>query len=64
MEYPYLPNEVRGEERKNEKKENHKKFDFKSYHKNTVKSLNEVEYFLNHFNHFTRYFKLYRIIKK
>ena len=36
---------------------------FKFYKKNTVKSLNEVELFLRDFNKFTRYIKLYKILK-
>lgn len=51
-------NEYRGEEKKK------KKFDFKSYKKNTIKSLNEVEFFLNNFKNFSKYLKLYKIIKK
>lgn len=40
-----------------------KSFDFKLYKKNTVKSLNEIEYFLNNFKHFVRYVKLFKILK-
>lgn len=40
-----------------------KKFDFKVYQKNTLHSLNEVEYFLNNFKKFSRYVKLYKILK-
>lgn len=40
-----------------------KKLSFKSCKKNTIKSLHEVEYFLNHFNHFIKYVKLYKILK-
>lgn len=50
----------RGENKKPPKK----KFDFKLYKKNTVKSLNDIEYFLNDFNRFFKYIKLYKIIKK
>ena len=40
-----------------------KKFIFKLYKNNTIKSLNEVEYFLNNFNNFIKYVKLYKILK-
>lgn len=36
---------------------------FKSYKKNTMKSLNEVEYFLNNFNKFAHYIKIYKLFK-
>ncbi len=36
---------------------------FKCCKKNTIHSLNEVEYFLNNFNHFLKYVKLYKILK-
>ena len=39
------------------------KFDFKVYKKNTINSLNEVEYFLNNFKKFSRYVRLYKILK-
>ena len=40
-----------------------KKFNFKCYKNNTIKSLHEVEYFLNHFHRFIKYIKLYKILK-
>lgn len=40
-----------------------KKFDFKVYKKNTINSLNEVEYFLNNFKKFSRYVRIYKILK-
>ena len=40
-----------------------KKVDFKKFKKNTCKSLNEVECFLNNFHRFTNYIKLYKILK-
>ena len=52
--------ENRGE--KNFQNKNH--FNFKLYKKNTINSLNDVECFLNNFNHFFKYLKLYKIIKK
>ena len=40
-----------------------KKFNFKCCKDNTIKSLHEVEYFLNHFNRFIKYIKLYKILR-
>ena len=40
-----------------------KKLTFRDYKKNTLKSLNEVEYFLNNFQKFTNCIKLYKILK-
>ena len=40
-----------------------KKFNFKCYKDNTIQSLHEVEYFLNHFHRFIKYVKLYKILK-
>lgn len=40
----------------------HKK-NFKNYKDNTLRSLNEVEYFLNNFQSFLKYIKLYKILK-
>ena len=52
-------------ENKNGKKCNNKKnFNFDLYKKNTINSLNDVEYFLNNFNRFIKYLKLYKIMKK
>ena len=39
------------------------KVDFKKLKNNTIKSLNEVEMFLNDFNRFKNYIKLYNILK-
>ena len=36
---------------------------FKIIKDNTIRSLNEVEYFLNNFSHFLKYLKLYKILK-
>ena len=41
-----------------------KKFDFKSFRKNTCTSLNDVEHFLCNFNDFIKYVKLYNLLKK
>ena len=41
----------------------HKKNSFKIYKKNTLASLNEIEYFLNNFQKFYRYIKLYKLLK-
>lgn len=54
----YLKNNNRGDE-----KSPQKKFDFKLYKNNTLHSLNQVEYFLNHFQSFYKYIKLYKILK-
>ena len=40
-----------------------RKFNFKCCKDNTLKSLHEVEYFLNNFNRFIKYVKLYKILK-
>lgn len=40
-----------------------KTFYFKKYKKNTFKSLNDVEYFLNNFQTFKYYLKLYKFLK-
>lgn len=40
-----------------------KKLNFKTCKNNTIKSLNEVEHFLRDFKHFSKYIKLYKILK-
>ena len=40
-----------------------KHFDFKCYKDNTIKSLYDVEHFLNNFKHNIKYFKLYKLLK-
>ena len=45
------------------KQNNTKKKSFKNYKNNTIKSLNEVECFLRNFNDFSKYIKLYKILK-
>lgn len=40
-----------------------KKLNFKTCKKNTINSLNEVEHFLRDFKHFSKYIKLYKILK-
>lgn len=37
---------------------------FKIYKNNLFHSLNDVEHFLNNFQYYSKYFKLYKIIKK
>ena len=54
-------NEKRGEEKAPPPKK--KKLDFKTCKKNTMNSLNEVEHFLRDFKHFSRYIKLYKILR-
>ena len=48
---------------KNKYKNKNNKLSFSTYKKNTINSLNEVEHFLRHFNEFSRYIKLYKILK-
>lgn len=56
---------ISSHENRGEKKSPPKKsFDFKLYKKNTINSLNDVEKFLNNFEHYFKYFKLYKIMKK
>ncbi len=53
-----------GETKKNNQKlPPKKKLDFKTCKKNTLHSLNEVEYFLNNLKKFTRYVRIYKIFK-
>ena len=40
-----------------------KKLDFKCLKKDTCKSLNDVEYFLNNFTHTLKYIKLINLLK-
>lgn len=40
-----------------------KKLDFKTMHKNTISSLNDVEYFLNNFNKISKYMKLFKFFR-
>jgi len=54
-------NENRGGQKPPPKKK--KKNDFKTLKNNTIKSLNDVEYFLNNFEHFIKYIKLYKLLK-
>jgi len=49
----------RGEKKSPQKKS----FNFKSCKKNTIKSLNEIEYFLNNLNRAFKYIKVYKIFK-
>lgn len=44
-------------------KHNHKPLTFKSMKKNTISSLNDVEYFLNHVHHAFKCIKLYKLLK-
>lgn len=53
-------------EKKGEKKSpppKKKKLNFKTCKKNTINSLNEVEHFLRDFKHFSKYIKLYKILR-
>ena len=49
---------------KNNKKNIFNFKDFKDLKKNTCNSLFEVEYFLNNFNSFLQYLKLYNFLNK
>ena len=40
-----------------------KKINLKKVKKNTINSLNEVEYFLHDFKRFSNYIKLYKMLK-
>ena len=40
-----------------------KSFNYKKYKKNTLKSLNDVEYFLNNYKKFKHFFKIYKLFK-
>ena len=44
-------------------KNNKQKIDLKKMKKNTVNSLNDVEYFLHDFKRILNYIKLYKILK-
>ena len=61
MEQNYLNNfqENRGDKKFPQKKS----FDFKKYKKNTINSLNDVEYFLNNFKKFKHLIKIHKLIK-
>ena len=54
-------NETRGEEKTSPLKK--KKINIKTCKENTINSLNEVEHFLKDFKHFSKYIKLYKILK-
>ncbi len=55
-----MENENRGDNRPPQRKH----FNFSNCTKNTIKSLNEVEYFLNNLKNFKRYIHLYKFFKK
>lgn len=61
LEQNYLDNfqENRGDKKSPQKKS----FDFKKYKKNTIKSLNDVEYFLNNFKKFRHFIRITKILK-
>lgn len=56
-------NERDFEEKKPSSSKPKKKFNFNEKKKNTIKSLNEVEYFLNDFKRFKRFMHLYKFFK-
>ena len=47
-----------------QKKNKKSSFNFKEKKNNTIKSLNEVEIFLNDFKNFKKYLHLYKFFKK
>ena len=49
---------------KNNSNKKIKKMDFIKMKKNTFNSLNEVEFFLRDLKQFSKYIKLYKILKK
>ena len=57
----FFEDENRGEKKNPPPKK--KKPNFKTMKKNTVKSLKDVEYFLNNFGNFVKYVKLYKLLK-
>lgn len=57
-QYLENPNEERGENKKKKSK-----FDFKKKKENTLRSLREVEYFLNDFKRISKHIKLYKLLK-
>lgn len=54
-------NENRGEKKNPPPKKD--KPNFKTMKTNTIKSLNDVEYFLNNFGNFVKYVKLFKLLK-
>lgn len=60
MDNFFLDENNRGDKKTPQKKS----FNFNLYKKNTINSLNDVEHFLNNFHHYSKYLKLYKIIKK
>ena len=48
----------------NHNKDKKKKLGFKDLKKNTIKSLNDTEYFLNNIGFFMKHIKLYKMLKK
>ncbi len=55
----FLENNNRGDIKSPQKKS----FDYKSFKTNTLKSINDVEYFLRNFKKFHSYFKIYKLLK-
>ena len=58
-----LSNQSSGLTSPKEKKLKNNTLDIKKIKKNTINSLNEVETFLNNFQKFKNYIKLYKILK-
>lgn len=58
-QYYYNSQKNRGDKKSPQKKS----FDLKLYKKNTINSLNDVEYFLNNFEKFKHFIKIYKLFK-
>lgn len=59
----YEINNFFNKENRGEKTPRKKEFNFKKYKDNTCQSLKDIECFLNDFNRFVKYIKLYKILK-
>jgi hypothetical protein len=59
----YPDNFYKENNRGNDEKNQKKKFDFNSYKKKTINSLNEIESFLNNFKKITKIIKIKKILK-
>lgn len=60
----FINNEFNNNENRGDKKPPQKKpSNFKLYKNNTIKSLKDVDQFLNNFQYYSKYFKLFKILK-
>lgn len=60
----YLSDNNNEKNNRGEEKTSPKKFDFITYKKNTLQSLKDVDYFLNNFHHYFKYYKIIKFLKK